>query len=104
MQLRCPKCKRTLEPDTKICPHCRVPTIVAKSGDSPYRDVLKPGSRISIKGLGSKMSGASKVAPIHHRFSTSDKSTSSQKVRCMKCNTVNEKSDRFCRNCQTRIV
>jgi RNA polymerase subunit RPABC4/transcription elongation factor Spt4 len=102
--MRCPKCRKTIEPDTKICPSCKRVIVAGVSNDSPYADILKPRSRVSTKGLGSRMSGTSHVTATRHKISTSDKSDSSQKIRCMKCNTVNEKSDRFCRNCRTRIT
>ena len=101
--MRCPKCRKTLEPDTMICPSCRTRIVVSASSDSPSADILKPRSRVSTKGLGSKMSGTSHVTATRHQISK-DGSESSLKVRCMKCNTVNEKSDRFCRNCRTRIT
>jgi len=102
--MRCPKCGKTLESKTKICPNCRTRIVVKASSDSIYADVLKPQSRVSTKGLGSRMSGTSRVATTRHKISTSPKSDSSLKVRCMKCNTVNEKSDRFCKNCRTRTT
>ena len=102
--MRCPKCRKTLDPGTKICLSCRTRIVASASTDSPQADILKPQSRVSTKGVGSRMSGTSRVAATRHEISTSDRPDSSQKVRCMKCNTVNEKSDRFCRNCRTRIT
>ena len=102
--MRCPKCRKTLEPDAKICPNCKRVIVSSASNDSLYADVLKPRSRISVKGLGSKMSGTSHVTTTRHKIPTSDKPDSSLKIRCMKCNTVNDKSDRFCRNCRTRMT
>jgi len=96
--MRCPKCRKTLESNTKICPSCRTRIVAKASSDSLYADVLRPRSRVSTKDVGSRMSGTSHVAATRHTLSK-DESDSSLKVRCMKCNTVNAKSERFCRNC-----
>jgi rRNA maturation endonuclease Nob1 len=101
--MRCPKCRKTLEPDAKICPSCKRIIVVA-SDDSLYSDILKPRSRISTKGFGSKMSGTSHVTGTRHTITTSNDSDSSIKIRCTKCGTVNDKSDQFCRNCGTRTT
>lgn len=74
------------------------------SEDSPYADVLKPHSIISIKGIGSKMVGPYYVTPVRHKITSSDESDSSQNIRCTNCGNENEKSDKFCRNCGTRIT
>ncbi|MHA2351898.1 MAG: double zinc ribbon domain-containing protein [Candidatus Thorarchaeota archaeon] len=102
--MRCPNCRKTLEPDTKLCPKCKKPIIVAASNDSPYADILKPHSSISVKGLGSKMSGSHYVTATRHKITVSDESDSSQKIRCPKCGTVNDNSVHYCRKCGSRIT
>ena len=102
-QMRCPKCRKTLDPGIMICPSCRTRIVAKTSSDTLYAGVLKPRSPVSTKGLGSRISGTSRVQATHHRISK-DSSDSPLKVRCMKCNTVNDKSDRFCRKCRTRIT
>lgn len=74
------------------------------SEDSPYANVLKPSSIISIKGLGSKMAGSYYLTPVRHKIVESDESDSSQKIHCTNCGNENEKGDKFCRNCGTRIA
>jgi len=103
MKVRCPKCHRNLESDKLICPYCKTRINAAPSGGSRYEDILKPRSRISIKGIGSRMSGQSKVDEVRHEI-TSSEYDSSEKIRCMKCGTVNDKGTRFCRKCRTRIT
>ncbi len=102
--MRCPRCRKTLEPDTKICPNCKKLIPVGVSDDSPYADVLKPQSRISVKGLGSKFDGSYYVRASRHKIANSDEFDSSQKIRCRKCGTVNEKGDQYCRKCGSRIT
>ncbi len=102
--MRCPRCRKTLEPDTKFCPKCKKLIVVDESDDSPYANVLRPKSRISVKGLGSKMDGSHYVTATRHKITDSEEFDSSQKVRCLKCGTVNEKSDQFCRKCGSRIT
>ena len=120
--MRCPKCRKTLEPDTIICPNCKKllvnddavqaraghkPVRIkddGSSGDSLYAHVLKPRSSISVKGLGSRMTGSSYVKANQHKISPSDESESSQRIRCKNCRTENVKSDRFCKKCGTRIT
>jgi len=102
MNMRCPKCHRNLEPDILICPYCRTRITAAASSGSHYEDILKPRSRVSVKGLGSRMSGQSKVDAVRHEI-TSSEYDSSEKTRCMKCGTVNDKGTRFCRKCRARI-
>ncbi len=87
-----------------VCPYCNSSQTVTASDGSRYEDVLKPRSRISIKGVGSRMSGQSKVPAVRHKITSSSESDSSEKIRCMKCNTVNDKSDRFCKKCRTRLA
>ena len=101
--MRCPKCRKTLDPGTMICSSCKTRIVASASSDSPSTDILKPRSRVSIKGVGSRMSGTSHVTATRHKISK-DTSDSSLKVRCMKCNTVNDKGDRFCRSCRARIT
>ncbi|MBE0525603.1 MAG: hypothetical protein IH631_01580 [Candidatus Thorarchaeota archaeon] len=102
--MRCSKCGKTLDPDTKICPSCTRVKIDGSPKDSKDADILKPRSRVSIKGLGSRMTGISHVTATHHNITVSEESASSPKIRCMKCNTVNDKGDRFCRNCKARLT
>lgn len=104
--MRCPKCGKRLESKAKVCPNCNRLVVASTrhtSGDSPYTDVLKPHSSVDVKGLGSKMTGSHDVTAVRHRITSSDKSESSQKNRCMKCGSVNDKGDKFCRKCRTRI-
>ncbi len=103
MKVRCPKCHRTLESDIQICPFCKTRITAATSGESQYDDILKPRSRLSIKGLGSRMSGKSKVDAVRHEITTSEYD-SSEKIRCMICGTVNDKGTRLCRKCRTRLT
>ena len=102
--MRYPQCKKALEPDTRICPSCKRIIVSSASSDSRYTDVLKPHSRVNIKGVGSRMTGQSRVSATRHTIATSDDSDTSHKIRCMKCNTVNDKGDRFCRNCKARLA
>ena len=117
--MRCPRCGKDLEPDTKLCPYCNKQILessrarqysgvrhqqgrVATDGDY-YEDVLKPRSQVSLKGVGARMSGSSRVRATRHKISDSE-FDSSLKIRCLKCGTVNEKGDRNCRNCGSRIT
>jgi len=102
--MRCPKCGKTLEPNTNVCPSCKKVIEAKASTDSRYADILKPHSRVNIKDLGSRMAGQSHVTETHHRITTSVEPDSSLKIRCMKCNTVNDKGDRFCRKCKARLA
>ena len=102
--MRCPKCRKLLEQDTKICPKCKVPILVDATDDSLYAKVLKPQSRISLKGLGSKFDGSHYVRASRHKITDSDEFDSSSKTRCMKCGTVNDKGDQNCRKCGSRIT
>ncbi len=99
--MRCPKCRRTLESGTKICLNCRKPIVAAASDNSS--DVLKPRSKVSLKGVGSRMSGTYRVHATRHKITHSDEFDSS-KIRCMKCGTVNDKGTRICRKCRTRLT
>lgn len=105
--MRCPKCGTTLESKVTLCPNCNslisIDTHDA-SVDSQYSDVLKPRSKISLKGIGSRMSGSSRVTATSHRFDSSYGSESSQKIRCFHCGHVNDKSDKRCRNCGAMIT
>ena len=101
--MRCPRCRKTLEPDTKICPNCKKLIVIDTSDDSPHADVLKPQSRISTKGLGSKFIGSPLVRATRHTIADSDEFDSLEKIRCFRCGTVNEKNDRYCRKCRSRI-
>lgn len=103
MKVRCPKCHRVLESDTMICPYCKTRITVVTSDGSHYDDVLRPHSSISIKGVGSRMSGQSEVAPVRHEINPSAEYDSSEKIRCMKCGTVNDKGARFCRKCRAKL-
>ncbi len=102
-QMRCPKCRKTLEDDTMICPSCRTHIVASTSNDSPYAHILKPRSHISVKGLGSRVTGNSRVTATRHNITPLDRSDSSLKIRCMKCRTVNDNSDQYCRKCGSRI-
>ena len=120
--MRCPRCKKELEPDTKFCPNCKklivkddavqprtghkpIRTVdVTSSDNSSYTDVLKPHSSVRIKGVGSRMAGSPYVKANRHKITTSDESESSQKIRCGNCRTENVKSNRFCKNCGTRLT
>ena len=102
--MRCPRCRKTLEPDTKICPNCKRLVPVRVSDDSPYANVLRPHSRISVKGLDSKFDGSPYVRATRHKITDSDEFDSSQKNRCTKCGTMNDKSDQYCRKCGSRIT
>lgn len=99
--MRCPKCRRTLEPGTKICPNCRKPVIVSESDGGTDR--LKPGSKVSLKGVGARMSGSYRVRTTRHKITDSEFDSSS-KIRCMKCGTVNDKGIRYCRKCGSTIT
>lgn len=99
--MRCPTCRRTLEQDTRICPTCRKPVIVAESESG--RDRLKPRSTVSLKGVGSRMSGTPYVDTTRHRILDSEYD-SSEKVRCIRCGSANDKGNRYCWNCRTRIT
>jgi len=105
--VRCPECGKELESKAKLCPNCNrliIESARHTSGDSLYSDVLKPHSRIDVKGLGSKMTGQPYVTAVRHKIAASDESESSQRFRCTNCGTVNEKNDKFCRTCGTRIA
>jgi hypothetical protein len=69
--------------------------------DSLYSDVLKPHSSVDVRGFGTKMDGTYPVASVRHDIADSD--DSEQRIRCPNCRTQNEKKDKFCRNCGTRI-
>jgi len=119
--VRCPWCGKVLEAKVKSCPNCKrllldsvadaqprtdhrpAKIIGGSSDDSQHSDVLKPHSRINIKGVGSRLASSPYVTAVRHNFPTSDESESSQKLRCMKCGSVNDKSDKFCKKCGTRI-
>ena len=88
--MKCPRCRKTLEPDTKICPKCKKLIVVGTSNDSPYANILKPQSRISTKGLGSKYDGSPYVRATRHKITDSDEFDSSQKIRCFRCGIVHE--------------
>ena len=123
--MRCPGCGKELKTEAKSCPNCNRLLVVdvrdglhsqsiedhrpirimeGSSDDSQYAGVLKPHSTIDVKGIGSKMTSPPIVTAVRHKITTSDESESSLKLRCIKCGTVNEKSDKFCRNCGTRIA
>ncbi len=99
--MRCPNCQRTLEPGTMICPTCKKPVIVTESESG--RDRLKPRSTVSLKDVASRMSGTYHVDATRHKISDSEYD-SSEKVRCMRCGSVNEKGNRYCWNCRARIT
>ena len=101
MKVRCSKCHRNLEPDTLICPYCK--TRITAAASDRYDDVLKPRSRISIKGAGSRMSGQSTVDAVRHQISSSPEYDSLEKIRCITCGTVNDKDARYCRKCRAKI-
>jgi len=101
--MRCHKCGKKLEDDTLICPSCRTRIVASATNDSLYSDILKPRSRISTKGLGSRMTGNSRVTATRHKITPLDRSDSSLKIRCIKCGTVNDNSDQTCRKCGSRI-
>jgi hypothetical protein len=69
--------------------------------DSLYSDVLKSRASIDVRGVGTKMDGTYHVASVRHEIASSDESE--EKVRCENCRTENEKKDKFCRNCGTRL-
>ncbi len=100
--MRCPKCRRTLEPGIMICPKCRKPVIVSESNDGTDR--LKPRSEVSLKGVSSRMSGTYHVRATHHRIASSDDVDSSLKTRCLRCGTVNDEGSQKCRKCGSRIT
>lgn len=100
--MRCPKCNRTLEPGTMICPNCRKPVVLSESDGETGR--LKPGSKVSLDGVGARMSGTYHVPTTRHKITATDEFDSSTKIRCFKCGTVNDKSDRNCRKCGSRIT
>ncbi len=100
--MRCPKCRRTLEPGTMICPKCRKPAIVSESEYGVNR--LKPRSNVSLKGAGSRMSGTYYVRATRHRIAESDDFDSTPKTRCIRCGTVNDAGNRKCRKCGSRIT
>jgi rRNA maturation endonuclease Nob1 len=105
--VRCPNCGKRLETEAKLCPNCNRAVVASthrSSGDSPYADVLKPRSTVDVRGLGSKMAGRSNVTAVRHKITDSDKSESSQIIRCMTCSAINDKSDHICRNCGARIA
>lgn len=106
-QVRCPKCGAKLESKVKLCPNCNSLISIDThdvSVASRYSDVLKPRFKVSVKGLGSRMSGSSRVAATSHRIDDSYGSESSRKVRCFHCGSVNDKSDKSCRNCGAKIT
>ena len=100
--MRCPKCRRTLEPGTMICPKCNKPVIVSESGDGTDR--LNPQSAVSLKGVGSRMSGTHHVRATRHRIAGSDDFDSSPKTRCLRCGAVIDVDSRKCRKCGSRIT
>jgi predicted RNA-binding Zn-ribbon protein involved in translation (DUF1610 family) len=69
--------------------------------DSPYSDILKSRASIDVRGVGTEMDGTYHVASVRHEITDSDESE--QSIRCPNCRTENEKKDKFCRNCGTRI-
>ena len=99
--MRCPKCKKILDPGTVICPNCTKPIITRASGDSS--DVLKPRSQVSLRGVGSRMSGRYKVDSTRHEITTSSKFDSPKPIRCLRCGTVNDSSSQKCKKCGARI-
>lgn len=105
--MRCSKCGKILESKAKLCPNCNRLVVASTrhtSAGSPYADVLKPRSTVDVKGLGTKMTGSHDVKAVRHKITSSDESESSRKIRCMKCGSVNDKGDKFCRKCRTRIT
>ena len=105
--MRCPKCGKQLESKAKLCPNCNRPIVASRhqtSVDSPYSDVIKPRSKVSVRGIGSKMTGPSSVKAVRHKIAASNETASSQKLRCFKCGTVNGMDNKSCRNCGARIA
>ena len=117
--MRCSGCGKDLEPDTKMCPYCNK-RIVASSRTRHYsgvlqqqgrvetdqdynEDRLKPHSSVSLRGVGSRFSGSSRVRSVRHNIETSNDDSSS-KVRCLSCGTVNDDSAKKCRSCGARIT
>jgi len=100
--MRCPKCRRTLEPSTMICPKCRKPVIVSKSDEGI--DPLKPRSEVSLKDAGSRISGTYHVPATSHRIDNSDHFDSSLKTRCLRCGAANDVGSRKCWKCGSRIT
>ena len=97
--------KVTTESDEKIEADvdAQSKTIEDSFDDSEYADVLKPHYTIDVKGIGSKIAGPFHVTAVRHEIAASDESETSQRFRCLNCGSVNDKSDKFCRNCGTRI-
>ncbi|MFW9927649.1 MAG: zinc ribbon domain-containing protein [Candidatus Thorarchaeota archaeon] len=100
--MRCIKCQRTLNQGVKICPKCFTTITVTEAVSGRGR--LKPRSKVSLKGVASRMSGTYHVPATSHRIAESDKFDSSLKVRCIKCGTVNDKGTRNCIRCGSRIT
>lgn len=105
--MRCPKCGTKIESRAKLCPNCNRLVVAStrhSSSASPYTDVLTPHSNVDVKGLGSKMTGAHDVTVVRHKLASSERSEPSQKIRCIKCGSVNDKGSKFCSTCRTRIT